>query len=169
MCVCEISVRSRREGVKSGFRKRGLMITWAWLVRFIARDLGTLAERSETQLCDFITTEPARLVGIAVIPGGNFPSNHTCRTARWIAGQPTSEERSRYLNTFSETRISPKEDMEVNSLFLIVKANHQRELCITKRKKKWMKNLLCIKSNLPWFKPDSGPVAIYVFLRREKI
>ena len=26
--------------------------------------------------------------------------------------------------------------MEVNSLFLIVKANHQREHCITKRKKK---------------------------------
>ena len=82
VCVCEISVRSRGKGVKSGFRTRGLMITWAWLVRFIARDLGTLVKRNETQLCDFITTEPARLAGIAVIPGGNFPSNHTCRAAR---------------------------------------------------------------------------------------
>ena len=135
MCVCEISVRSRGEGVKSGCRARGL-ITWAWLVRFIARDLGTLVKRNKNQLCDFMTTEPARLAGIPVIPGGNFPSNHTCRAARRIASQPTSEERSRYLNTFSETRISPKEDMEVNSLFLIVKANHQREHCITKRKKK---------------------------------
>ena len=58
------------------------MITWAWLVRFIARDLDTLVKRDETQLCDFITTEPARLAGIPVIPGGNFPSNHTCRAAR---------------------------------------------------------------------------------------
>ena len=35
-----------------------------------------------------------------------------------IASQPTSEERSRYLNTFSEIQISPKENMEVYSLFL---------------------------------------------------
>ena len=35
--------------------------------------------------------------------------------------QPTSEERSTYF-TFSEIQISPKEEMEVNSLFLIIKA-----------------------------------------------
>ena len=33
-----------------------------------------------------------------------------------IASQPTSEERSTYF-TFSEIQISPKEEMEVNSLF----------------------------------------------------
>ena len=38
-----------------------------------------------------------------------------------IASQPTSEERSTYF-TFSEIQISPKEEMEVNSQFLIFKA-----------------------------------------------
>ena len=46
--------------------------------------------------------------------------------------QPTSEERSTYF-TFSEIQISPKEEMEVSSLFLIIKAKltattfHQQE------------------------------------------
>ena len=46
----------------------------------------------------------------------------TKRKGNNFASQPTSEERSRYLNTCSEIQISPKEDMEVNSLFLIIKA-----------------------------------------------
>ena len=38
-----------------------------------------------------------------------------------IASQPTSEERSTYF-TFSKILISPNEEKEVNSLFLIIKA-----------------------------------------------
>ena len=50
--------------------------------------------------------------------------------------QRTSEERSTYF-TFSEIQISPKKEMEVNTLFLIIKAKlpattfHQQE-------KKWI-------------------------------
>ena len=48
----------------------------------LCRDLGTLVKRNKNQLYDNMTTEPARLAGIPVIPGGNFPSNHACRAAR---------------------------------------------------------------------------------------
>ena len=40
---------------------------------------------------------------------------------RKFTSQPSSEERSTYF-TFSEIQITPKEDMAVNSLFLIIKA-----------------------------------------------
>ena len=40
--------------------------------------------------------------------------------------QPTSEERSTYF-TFSEIQISPKEEMDVYSLFLLLTPNYQLE------------------------------------------
>ena len=49
--------------------------------------------------------------------------------------QPTSEERSTYF-TFSEIQISPKEEMDVYSLFFIINAVlpartwHQQGICI---------------------------------------
>ena len=46
------------------------------------RDLGTLVKRNKNQLCGDMTTEPAQLAWIPVIPGGNFPSNHACLAAR---------------------------------------------------------------------------------------
>ena len=53
----------------------------------LCRDPGTLVKRNKNQLCDYITTQPARLAGIPVLcdtgfPGGHFPSNHACRAAR---------------------------------------------------------------------------------------
>ena len=51
-----------------------------------------------------------------------------------IANQPTSEERSTYF-TFSEIQISPREEMEVNSLFLIIKAKLPARVLHQKRKK----------------------------------
>ena len=41
---------------------------------------GTLVKCNKNQLCDYMTTEPARW--LAGIPAGNFPSNHTCQAAR---------------------------------------------------------------------------------------
>ena len=49
-------------------------------------------------------------------------SDHLSTKKKGIASQPTSEERSRYLSTRSEIQISPKEHLEVTSLFLIIKA-----------------------------------------------
>ena len=40
---------------------------------------GTLVKRNKNQLCDCMTTKPARFAGI---PGGNFPSNHACLAAQ---------------------------------------------------------------------------------------
>ena len=75
------------EGIKSGYRTEDL-ITWAGQARFA--EIGNLVERNKNQLCDYTTTEPARLAGIqycdAGIPGGNFPSYHTCRVA-WRMNQ----------------------------------------------------------------------------------
>ena len=52
----------------------------------LCRDFGTLIKRKKNQLCDNMTTEPARLAGILVLWCGisvwNFPSNHACRSAR---------------------------------------------------------------------------------------
>ena len=54
----------------------------------LCRNLGTLVKRTKNQLCDFMTTEPARLAEIPVLwcrdPGWKFPSNHPCRAARWM-------------------------------------------------------------------------------------
>ena len=54
----------------------------------LCRDPGTLVKRNKKQLCDYMTTEPARLAGIPVLwcldPGGNFPSNHPFRAARGL-------------------------------------------------------------------------------------
>ena len=52
------------EGVKSSDRTNGL-ITWAELAPFL--DPGTLVKRSKNQLCDYMTTESARLAGIPVL------------------------------------------------------------------------------------------------------
>ena len=71
---------------------------------------------------------------------------------RKFTSQPSSEERSTYF-TFSEIQITPKEDMAVNSLFLIIlRPNYQLEHYITQERKKWIQSLLCIGSNSPWFK-----------------
>ena len=53
----------------------------------LCRDPGTLVKRNKNQLCDYMTTQPARLAGIPVLcdtgfPGAHFPSNHACRAAR---------------------------------------------------------------------------------------
>ena len=47
------------EGVNSGYRFKGLII-WAGLAGFVARDLSTLVKRNKNQLCDYMTTKPAR-------------------------------------------------------------------------------------------------------------
>ena len=45
------------EGVKSGYRTKALFMSW----------VGTLVKRNKNQLCDYMTTEPARLAGIPVL------------------------------------------------------------------------------------------------------
>ena len=77
-------------------RSRGRRKIWLWNLGPaymrqagpLCRKPGTLVKRNKNQLCDYMTTEPARLAGIPVLwcrdPGGNFPSNHPCRAARGI-------------------------------------------------------------------------------------
>ena len=64
-----------------------------------------------------------------------------------IASQPTSEERLTYF-TFSKIQISPKEEMEVNSLFLIIK---EQSIASPREKNEYN---ICYTSgqNLPWFR-----------------
>ena len=64
--------------------------------------------------------------------------------------------------------------MEVNSLFLIIKAKLPARALHHQGKKKCMKNLLCIESNLPWFKlifflPGSGKNYENEFLHEKNI
>ena len=71
---------------------------------------------------------------------------------RKFTSQSSSQERSTYF-TFSEIQITPKEDMAVNSLFLIINAKlPTRALHQPRERKKWIQSLLCIGSNSPWFK-----------------
>ena len=79
--VCLGALKNRwvqGEGVKSGCRTKD----WLHEDDSLCRDPGTLVNRIKNQLCDYMTTEPARLAGIPVLwcrdPGGNFPSNHAC-------------------------------------------------------------------------------------------
>ena len=77
-------------------RSRGRRKIWVWnLGPDYTRQAGplcgkpgTLDKRNKNQLCDYMTTEPARLAGIPVLwcldPGGNFPSNHPFRAARGL-------------------------------------------------------------------------------------
>ena len=51
------------EGVKSGYRTKGLF-TWTGP---LCKDLGTIVKRNKNQLCDYMTTEPARLDGIPIL------------------------------------------------------------------------------------------------------
>ena len=55
----------KREGVESGYRTKGL-ITWAGVVSFAEISEPSL-KRNKKQLCNYITTEPARLAGISVL------------------------------------------------------------------------------------------------------
>ena len=59
----------------------------SWAASF-CRDPGTLVKRNKNQLCDYMTTELARL---ARIPGGNFPSNHACQAARRMNQRETGQ------------------------------------------------------------------------------
>ena len=45
----------------------------------LCRDLGTLVKRNKIKLCDYTTTEPARLAGVLC---GNFRRNHAFRAAQ---------------------------------------------------------------------------------------
>ena len=77
-------------------RSRGRRKIWLWNLGPaymrqagpLCRKPGTLVKRNKNQLCDYMTTEPARLAGIPVLwcldPGGNFPSNHPFRAARGL-------------------------------------------------------------------------------------
>ena len=77
-------------------RSRGRRKIWLWNLGPdytrqagpLCRKPGTLDKRNKNQLCDYMTTEPARLAGIPVLwcldPGGNFPSNHPFRAARGL-------------------------------------------------------------------------------------
>ena len=83
LCVCS-------GGFHKSVRSRGRAFRKIWPVLLALQpDHGILVKRNRNQLCDYImTTEPARLAGIPVlrsrdaeIPGGNFSSNHACRSA----------------------------------------------------------------------------------------
>ena len=64
--------------------------------------------------------------------------------------------------------------MEVNSLFLIIKVKLPARALHHQEKKKCMKNLLCIESNLPCFKlifllPGNGKDYENEFLQKKNI
>ena len=82
------------------------------------------------------------------------------------------EERSKYF-TFSEIQISPKGEMEVSSLFLIIKAKLPAT-ALHHQEKKMNIILICYTSgqNLPWFMfilPGNGKDYENEFLQRKKI
>ena len=86
LCLSSGAIKNRwgqGEGVKSGYRTKGV-ITWLELRDwFTCRDPGTLVKRNKNQLCHYKTTEPAQYCD-ARIPAGIFPSNHACHAARWM-------------------------------------------------------------------------------------
>ena len=53
------------KGEKSGYKTKG-QITWAGLAHF-AEISAPLDKRNKNQLCDYMTTESARLAGIPVL------------------------------------------------------------------------------------------------------
>ena len=77
------------EGVKPGYRTNGL-ITWARLARFAEIAVPYYSyKRNKNQLCDFMTTEPARLVGIPVCDAGD-PGWKLSKLSR-LPGSPANE------------------------------------------------------------------------------
>ena len=50
-------------GRKSGYRTKSLF-TWTGP---LCKDLGTIVKRNKNQLCDYMTTELARLTGIPIL------------------------------------------------------------------------------------------------------
>ena len=82
MCVCrgfENSARSRGEGVKSRYRTKDLITSAG--AGSLCRDLGTLVKCNKNELCDYMTTEQARLARVPVL----------CRDPRCLPGGLTNE------------------------------------------------------------------------------